>query len=259
MELLAAIDLLDGRAVRLRQGDYAERTSYGDPAELAAGYAERGCRWLHVVDLEAARGGSGAREVLDEVLAAVAPHGTSVQFGGGVRDAGRAEELLAGGVERVVLGTAAIEEDGLVARLAAAHPGRIAVGLDHRRLHAGPKGPARREVAVGGWLRTAGLELGEALARFEGLALGAVVVTDITRDGMLAGPDLEGYGELLERSELPIVASGGIATAEDLAELAALGRDGRRLAGAIVGRALLDGRIELVDALAAAAGLTAAG
>jgi len=245
MEVLPAIDLLGGEAVRLVQGDFSRPRSFGDAVAIARSYAEGGARWLHVVDLDGARRGEPAEAgLVTALLAALGPFGTSVQLGGGVRSAGRAEELLAAGVARVVLGTAALTEPQMLAGLARAHPGRVAVALDHRRHDDG-----RRVLAVSGWEEESPLELAEALGRLAPLPLGAVVVTDIGRDGTLAGPDLAAYHELLELSALPLVASGGIGSLEDLAALAALRADGRRLAGAVVGTALLDGRIPLSAAL----------
>jgi phosphoribosylformimino-5-aminoimidazole carboxamide ribotide isomerase len=254
MELLPAIDVLGGTAVRLRQGDYGEVTEYGRPAELARRYAEGGARWIHVVDLAAARSGEAAAPaIVAELVGIACASGTRVELGGGVRSEARAEALLAAGVERVVLGTAAIEQPELVERLAADHPGRVAVGLDHRRVPGERGAPPQRVLAVAGWQRNLALGLLEAAARFEHLALGALVVTDIGRDGMSSGPDLGGYAELLGASRLPIVASGGVSSRSDLEALASLEVAGRRLSGVVVGKALLDGRLSLEDALAACA------
>ncbi|HTW97426.1 MAG TPA: HisA/HisF-related TIM barrel protein [Acidimicrobiales bacterium] len=254
MELLPAVDVLGASAVRLVQGDYAQISQYGDPIARAAAYAAGGASWVHVVDLAAARSGEPTDAALVAALVeAVTPHGTRIEIGGGIRNAARAEALLAAGVTRIVLGTAALEEPALVERLAVAHPGRVAVGLDHRRLALQGGGPHERVVAVAGWQRQLPLSLLEAASRFSALPLGALVVTDITRDGILAGPDLEGYAELLATTELPVVASGGVSTPSDLEALASLEVGGRRLAGAIVGKALLDGRMSLDEALAACA------
>jgi phosphoribosylformimino-5-aminoimidazole carboxamide ribotide isomerase len=256
MDLMPAIDVLGESAVRLVQGDYARVTTYGDPVALARSYAAAGARWVHLVDLAAARSGvATTARLVSELLAAVRPFGTMVQLGGGVRSAERAESLLADGVARVVLGTAALEQPGLVDRLATAHPGRVAVGLDHRAVEGG--GGARpgkgRVVAVAGWQRNSPLDLLEAVSRFEHLPLAALVVTDIGRDGMLAGPDLAGYAELLTVTALPIVASGGISSRADIEALASLEAGGRRLAGAVVGKALLDGRLTVGGARRAGA------
>lgn len=260
MDLIPAVDVLGGTAVRLVQGDYDRVTSFGDPLERIRNYAEGGARWLHVVDLAAARSGEPTpRHFVVELLAAVAGTGVKVQLGGGVRSSDVAEGLLAAGVARVVLGTAALEQPGLVERLATAHPGRIAVGLDHRLVAGEDGAPARRVVAVAGWERNLALGLLEALARFEGLPLGAVVVTDIGRDGTGRGPELDSYRQLLGATSLPLVASGGVSGRADLEALAGLEAAGRRLDGAIVGRALLDGRLGLREALDACAAPATAG
>jgi phosphoribosylformimino-5-aminoimidazole carboxamide ribotide isomerase len=170
--------------------------------------------------------------------------GASVQTGGGVRSDAAAEALFEAGVARVVIGTAALEDPDLVRRVAARHPGGVAVGLDARG----------REVAVRGWLEGSGADLLDVLPRFEDAGVAAVVVTEISRDGTLAGPDLEGLAACLERTALAVVASGGVGTLDDLRALAALEAGGRRLAGAIVGKALYESRFTLAEALAATAG-----
>ena len=248
---IPAIDLRQGRCVRLLQGEFARETVYGDPVELARTYAEAGAAMLHVVDLDAARTGVAVNRsvVLDMVKAA----GIPVQYGGGIRDAADALAALEAGIDRVVLGTAAVERPELAVSLARRFPGRVVVGLDHRRVAGAPGGPPRREVAVRGWEQGGGVELLEALGRLHGEPVAAAVVTDISRDGTLAGPDIEGYRELLAATSVAIIASGGVGRAEDLADLARLESGGRRLAGAIVGRALLDGRMTLAEAVAAGA------
>ncbi|HLI15281.1 MAG TPA: HisA/HisF-related TIM barrel protein [Acidimicrobiales bacterium] len=243
MDCLPAIDIRGGRAVRLQQGEFARETVFGDPLERALDLVAAGARALHVVDLDAARTGEPVnREV---VQAIVARAGVPVQVAGGARRRRDVAELLGGGAWRVVLGSAALEDPALVWDLARRWPGRIAVGLDHRRRD------GRRELAVHGWETPTTTTLEEALAAFAAAPLGAVVVTDITRDGTLGGPDLEGYRLALALSELPIVASGGIATRADLEALAALRAGGRGLAGAIVGRAILTGAISVAEAVAA--------
>ncbi len=250
MDVLPAIDLRGGRCVRLLRGEADRETRYGDPVELARAYGEAGAPMLHVVDLDAAMGGLLAnRPIVERIVEAA---GAPVEYAGGVRDEAVAAELLSSGVARVVVGTAAVEQPDLVRRLAERFPGRVVLGLDHRRVASGG-GVTRREVAVRGWARATGLELLEALAPFEDLPLSALVVTDISRDGTLLGPDVAGYRLLLEHTALPVIASGGIGSAADLAELSALEVAGRRLAGAVVGKALLDGRLTLEEAMAACA------
>lgn len=242
MELYPAIDLRDGRCVRLYQGDYQRETVYhDDPLEQARRFAEEGASWLHVVDLDAARTGNPVNRGLIARIAASVE--VRVQTGGGVRDEASAEALFEAGVARVVLGTAALEQPALVGRLAARHP--IAVGLDARG----------REVAVRGWLKGSGQDLLDVARRFEDQGVRALVVTEIGRDGTLEGPDVEGLTAVLEATSLDVIASGGVGTLADLEVLAALrAAGGRRLAGVIVGRALYEGRFTVTEALEALAG-----
>ncbi|HLG91734.1 MAG TPA: HisA/HisF-related TIM barrel protein [Acidimicrobiales bacterium] len=238
MEPLFAIDLLGGRCVRLLRGDFSRVSDYGDPLERAAQLVEAGARWLHVVDLDAARTGRPANL---GTVRALASCGAAVQAGGGVRDAGSARALLDAGVRRVVVGTAALERPGLVEELAARWPGQVAVGLDHRG----------GQLATRGWARAAGARLEDALGWLEAAGAAAVVVTDISRDGTLGGPDLEGMARVLRATAVPVVASGGVSGAEDLRALAGLEAGGRRLAGVVVGKAVHEGALGVAEALAA--------
>lgn len=238
MDLYPAIDLRDGRCVRLLQGDYDCETHYGnDPVTQARDFAAAGAQWIHVVDLDAARSGEAAnREVIAAICAAV---DVPVQAGGGVRSVAAAAALADAGVARVVIGTAALEEPELVASVAARQ--RVAVGLDARG----------RDVAVRGWEVSSGQDLVEVACRFADVGVEAVVVTEIARDGTLEGPSYEQLAEVLAATSLGVIASGGVGTIEHLRRLAELERGGRYLAGAIVGRALYEGTVELTDALAA--------
>lgn len=248
LELWPAIDIRAGRCVRLLRGQFSSETVYGDPLEQAEAFVAAGASRLHVVDLDAAReGGSPNRPV---VLRIASLAGVPVQVGGGVRDESAARALLDRGVARVVVGTAAIENPELVARMADRWPGQVVVGLDHRSVE-GPGGTARCEVAVRGWAESGGLELSEALRGLEDLRLAGVVVTDIDRDGTGAGPDLVGLSQVLAWTRLPVLASGGVAGSSDLAALARLGTASRRLAGAVVGRALVSGMLSIPEAVAA--------
>jgi len=240
MDLYPAIDLLNGQAVRLYQGDYARETVYNnDPVAQAKVFAEAGARWIHVVDLDAARTGSPLnREVIAAICDAV---NVPIQTGGGVRSEEAADALFDAGVTRVVLGTAALEDPELVRTLASRHP--VAVGLDARG----------REVAVRGWEEGSGKDLLDVARGFADAGVEALIVTEIGRDGTLEGPDLDGLGEVLEATELPVVASGGVGSLADLVALEALRSAGRRLSGAIVGRALYEGAFTLQDALRASA------
>jgi len=242
MHVLPAVDIRDGRAVRLRYGDFEDETVYGaDPVRTALYWVDKGARWLHVVDLDAARTGKPANRGLVHQILRLAP--VPVQVGGGVRTEGDALELLEAGARRVVLGTVALEDPRFAADLCAAYPKRIALGLDVRD----------GELATHGWTSGTGRRLQEAVTAFAAAEPAAFVVTSINRDGALAGPDTALYGDLLAETTVPIVASGGVATLADVAALAALDVGGRRLAGAIVGRALYEGTLSLPEALAVAA------
>jgi phosphoribosylformimino-5-aminoimidazole carboxamide ribotide isomerase len=237
-DLYPAIDLRDGRCVRLYQGDFGRESAYGtDPVAVAEGFAAAGVRWIHVVDLDAARTGEPVnRPVVAAIAAAIAPRGVSVQSGGGVRDRAAAEALYAAGVERVVLGTAAVEFPELVKELAAEHPGGVAVGLDARD----------GEVAVRGWTEASGRSVTDLLAEYEGAGVAAVIVTEISRDGTLAGPDVELFARVLDETGIDVIASGGVGALADLEALATLG-----LSGVIVGKALHDGVFTIEEAVAA--------
>lgn len=274
MDLFPAIDLRGGRSVRLVQGDFARERSYGDPVASAQDMVAAGATHLHIVDLDAARTGEPLnREVVAAIAHEVAGEGVFVQAGGGVRDSSTARALLGSGVARVVLGTAAVEQPELVHRLARSHPGRIAVALDYRRggvvdgspgRSGRPRPPGRRsatgtsggslasaKVVVRGWTAVSGDSVLDALACFEDAGACAVVVTDVGRDGTLAGPDLDGLAAVLEATQMEIVASGGVSSLADLVSLARLGRPERRLAGVIVGMALREGRFSVGQALQA--------
>ncbi len=236
MDLFPAIDIRGGRCVRLYRGDYDRETVYGDdPVAQARGFARAGAPWIHVVDLDAARSGRPEnREVVAAIAAAV---DVPVQAGGGVRSREAAADLFAAGVERVVLGTAALEDPGLVRSLAQRH--RIAVGLDAR---AG-------EVATHGWLAGSGRTVSDLVERYADAGVDAFVVTDIGRDGTLEGPDLDGLAVVLGATEVDVVASGGVGSLDDLRRLAGLRVGDRSLAGVIVGRAIYEGRVDPVDAV----------
>jgi phosphoribosylformimino-5-aminoimidazole carboxamide ribotide isomerase len=230
MELFPAIDLRHGRCVRLYQGDFDQETVYGDdPVAVARGFAAAGAPWVHVVDLDASRRDGSNRDLVIEVAAKA---GIPVQTGGGVRDG----SLLDAGVQRVVLGSVAVEDPALVRRLGEQYPGQVAVGLDHWG----------GEVRVRGWEEGSGQRLLDLVRQLEGDHVAAFVVTDISRDGALVGPDVDGYAELLAATSVPIVASGGVGTLEHLRQLRAL--DG--LAGVIVGKALYEGAFTVAEALA---------
>lgn len=249
MELLPAIDLRGGTAVRLTQGDFGREQRYGDPGELAATYIGGGARWIHVVDLDAARTGvPHERGALGEIVKLAARSSVQVQAGGGIRSDEAAEELLESGVARVVLGTAALEDPGLAGRCARRWPGRVAVGLDYR---VNDDGVA--EAQAQGWLAGSGWSVVDLLALWSDEPLGAVVVTEVVRDGTLEGPNVDALAALLQQTALPLVASGGVGATQDLRRLAELQGSGRRLAGAIVGKALVEGRFSVEEGIAACA------
>lgn len=243
MELYPAIDVRAGRAVRLLKGDYAQETVYDDdPVAVAMAFAAAGARWVHVVDLDAARSGEPEnRATVAAIASAVAAAGVRVQSGGGVRSESAAAALADAGVARVVVGTAAVEDPALVRRIAARQA--VAVGLDGRS----------GQVAVRGWLESAGGSVLDVLPRFEAAGVDAVVITEITVDGTLAGPDIAGLTAALEATTLPVIASGGVGSLDDLRTLAGVQADGRRLAGVICGKAIYEGRFDVTGALAAVA------
>ncbi len=240
MQLYPAIDLRGGRCVRLYQGSYDAETAYSDdPVGQARQFVDAGASWLHVVDLDAARTGEPVNlPVVSAIADAVR---VPVQAGGGVRSLDSAAALADAGAARVVLGTAAVETPELVAQVAARQP--VAVGLDARG----------RAVATHGWERAGGGDLLELAGCFESSGAEALVVTDISRDGTMGGPDIEGLSAVLAATGLAVIASGGVAALGDLAELAAVGGHRRRLAGVIVGRALYEGRFTVDQAVEALA------
>ncbi|QGG95508.1 1-(5-phosphoribosyl)-5-[(5-phosphoribosylamino)methylideneamino]imidazole-4-carboxamide isomerase [Actinomarinicola tropica] len=237
MDLLPAIDLLGGRVVQLVQGDYDSGTVHGDdPVAVAREFEAAGAPWIHCVDLDAARTGQPTnRELIGRVVDAVS---VPVQVGGGVRSDDAAAALAELGVARVVIGTAALEDPAMVARVAARQ--RVAIGLDVRG----------REVAVKGWTEGSGTTWDQALARLADAGAEAVVVTQIQKEGLMEGPDLAGLAEVLAATPLDVVASGGVSSLDDLRALDALRTpEGRGLAGAIVGTAIYEGAVPVRDAV----------
>jgi phosphoribosylformimino-5-aminoimidazole carboxamide ribotide isomerase len=231
LTLYPAIDLQDGRCVRLRRGVMDDATVYADdPAAQACAWQTAGFPWLHVVDLNGAFAGHPVNA--DAVRAILRSVTIPVQLGGGIRDMAGIEAWLAAGVRRVILGSAAARNPALVTEACRAFPGRIAVGIDARD----------GRVAIEGWAETSALTAGELAARFEHAGVAAIIYTDIARDGALAGLNLESTIALADKLEIPVIASGGLASIEDIRRLTE--PDCARLAGAIVGRALYDGRLD---------------
>jgi phosphoribosylformimino-5-aminoimidazole carboxamide ribotide isomerase len=236
-ELYPAIDLLAGRVVRLTQGDFDSETVYGDdPAGVAASFVAAGASWIHVVDLDAARSGDPVNRSCVAAIADAVAGAAQVQAGGGVRTVGDVEALARLGIARVVMGSAAIAEPALVELATAVLP--VAVGLDHRG----------GELAVHGWTAGSGVRLDDAIGWFPTAA--AFVITDIGRDGTLGGPDLAGLAAAASTT-IPVIASGGVATLDDIAALAAI----PGLRGIITGRAVYEGRFTIQEALAVLAGV----
>jgi phosphoribosylformimino-5-aminoimidazole carboxamide ribotide isomerase len=236
MELWPAIDLRGGRCVRLLQGDYDRETVFGeDPVAMARGFAAAGARRLHIVDLDGAKAGAPVQaELVGRMVAAT---GLPCQLGGGVRSRDTAAAYLAAGVSRVIIGSLAVEEPDAFIALAEEFPGRIVLGLDARD----------GRVAVRGWLETSGTLAVEIAQRHVHLPLAAIVYTDIATDGMLSGPNLPALREMIAATPLPVIASGGVAGADDIRHVAEIGA-----AGCIVGKALYAGAVTLPAALAAA-------
>jgi len=231
--LLPAVDVADGQAVRLVQGEAGSATSYGSPLQAAQDWEAGGAEWIHLVDLDAAFGRGSNASLLAEVVAAL---DVKVEMSGGIRDDASLERALATGCARVNLGTAALEDPQWTARAIAEHGDAIAVGLDVRGT----------TLAARGWTQEGG-DLWEVLARLDDAGCSRYVVTDVTKDGTLRGPNLDLLREVCRRTDAPVVASGGISSLDDLVALRALVGDG--VEAAIVGKALYAGAFTLPEAL----------
>ena len=231
--LLPAVDVADGQAVRLVQGELGTETSYGSPLDAALAWQEQGAEWIHLVDLDAAFGKGSNRELLKEVTAKL---DIKVELSGGIRDDESLNNALATGAARINLGTAALENPGWTAKVIAQHGDKIAIGLDVRG----------RNLAARGWTKEGG-ELIETLQRLDKDNAARYVVTDVTKDGTLQGPNTALLREILDYTKKPVIASGGIAQLSDIAELRQLTNIG--VEGAIVGKALYAQKFTLKDAL----------
>lgn len=233
--MIPAIDLRAGQLVRLEQGDYARETVYDrNPGERARRFAALGASRIHVVDLDGARDGEAANErSIRDILAAVG--GVPIQLGGGIRTLERVETVLSWGVDRVILGTLLLEDPELVREIALRNPNKVVLGLDARD----------GRLAVRGWRETAELQVESLLEHFAELPLAAVLYTDVSRDGLLEGPNVQAAIALAEKTPHPVIASGGVGSVDHLLELARSGV----LAGAVVGRALYTGAVDLGAAL----------
>lgn len=232
--ILPAIDLLEGQAVRLKQGDYREKTIYSpDPVEVARRFEAEGASWLHVVDLDGARAGRPVNQRV--VVRIVEETGMCVEVGGGIRQTEHWRQYLDAGVARVILGSVALRHPQRLVEASLEFPGRVALGLDARD----------GRVAVEGWTETTETTAVEALARFAAYPLAAVVYTDIARDGMLVGPNLPATLALAESSPFPVILSGGVSSLEDVRAVRQAARECPKLAGLITGKALYEGRFNL--------------
>ncbi len=236
MILFPAIDLKDGSCVRLKLGDMAQATVFNeDPAAQARDFAEQGFEWLHLVDLNGAFAGRPVNADAVEVILAATD--VPVQLGGGIRDMATVETWLAKGIRRVILGTAAVRDPELVRNACRQHPGRIAVAVDARD----------GKVAAAGWAETTDIAAADLARRFEDAGVAAIIYTDIDRDGMLKGLNLEATLRLAQATAIPVIASGGLASLDDIRRLIA--PDCAILEGAVCGRALYDGRLDGREAL----------
>ena len=238
-----AIDLINGKCVRLYQGDYAKETIYGDdPISQALNFESDGAEWIHLVDLDAAR--TGSLENTSVIKNICEELSIPVQVGGGIRSSDTAKLLYDIGVERTVIGTAAVEDPELITRIAE-HGHRVAVGVDGKDGY----------VATRGWKFTTDLKVVDLLKRLEMSGAEVGIVTEIKRDGTMEGSDLEGLKQILRNVEIPVIASGGLGSTKDLHDLVGLQVNGSRLAGVITGRALYEKRLDLAELIAITEGL----
>ena len=234
MRVIPAIDLRGGLCVRLRQGDYQRETVFSDdPVAMAARWEDEGAELIHLVDLDGAKAGRPVN--VEPVRRIVERVSVPCQLGGGVRDKETIAAWLDAGLSRVIVGTAALRDPAWFSAMILAYPGQLVLGLDARQ----------GWVAVAGWLETSAVEATAFAAEFDGLPLAAIVYTDIVRDGTLEGPNLDATAELARRVKIPVIASGGVGSLDDLDRLAGL-----PLAGCIVGRALYEGKFTLAQAIA---------
>jgi phosphoribosylformimino-5-aminoimidazole carboxamide ribotide isomerase len=242
LTLYPAIDLKGGRCVRLSQGDFDKATIYNeDPADQAKTFVAQGFGWIHVVDLDGSVEGRAVNGAAVSAILKTAP--VPVQLGGGVRDMAAVARWLEAGISRVILGTAAVREPEFVKKAAALYPEQIAVGLDVRD----------GKVAVQGWLEDSGLSALDVAKRFEDAGVAALVVTDISRDGMLTGVNPEVFGQVADAVSIPVIAAGGMTTVADIETLRR--RKGAPISGAVLGKSLYAGTIKPAEALAAARAL----
>lgn len=236
MQIWPAIDLRDGKCVRLQQGDYGRETVFSDdPVETAKQWADHGAQHLHLVDLDGARDGHLVNR--DAIAAIVRAVDIQCELGGGIRDEQSIRTLLEVGLSRLVVGTKAIKEPDWFREMCRQYPSQLALGIDARG----------GRVATDGWLETSDVAATDLAAQFSSLPIAAIIYTDISKDGMMAGPNIEAMAEMNSATNLPVVASGGVTTIDDVNRLAEL-----KMAGCIIGRALYEGTITIRGAIDAA-------
>jgi phosphoribosylformimino-5-aminoimidazole carboxamide ribotide isomerase len=236
MRIYPAIDILGGLAVRLKQGRKQDATIYGDPVEMATKWIAKGAEWLHIVDLDGAFEGQPRNlKVLRDIVSAVPQ--AKVQLGGGIRNMLTVGTLLSIGIERVILGTAAVQDHDFVKTALAEHPHNVAIGIDARD----------GKVQISGWVEDSQIGAIQLAQRLQDLGAQLVIYTDISKDGVLEGPNIAATREMLENTELFVIASGGVSSVSDLRRLAEIQHP--RLDGAIIGKALYEGRIQIEEAL----------
>ena len=234
MNLYPAIDIKNGACVRLLYGDFEKLTTYNeDPGVQAEEFVAAGCRWIHVVDLDGAVEGQAVNR---DAVASILKAGLPVQLGGGIRDMAGVEHWINQGISRVILGTAALKNPQLVKEAAREFPGKIAVGADARG----------GMIAAEGWIETTDMPVLDLVKRFEDSGVAAVIFTDIGRDGALTGVNLDATAALARATSVPVIASGGVASIDDITALA---QDDSGIDGVITGRAIYDGRLDLAEAL----------
>ena len=237
MKIYPAIDILGGQAVRLKQGRKDQATVYGDPIEMATKWVKKGAEWLHIVDLDGAFEGEPKNlDVLRDIATAV-PN-AKIQVGGGIRTMAIVETLIETGIQRVVLGTAAVQDPEFVKIALSEHPRRTAVGIDARD----------GWVQVSGWTEDSNIGAIVLARRLQDVGARLVIYTDIARDGVLEGPNVEATRDMIENTELSVIASGGVSSIQDIHHLARI--DHPRLDGVIIGKALYEGRVQIEEALA---------
>jgi phosphoribosylformimino-5-aminoimidazole carboxamide ribotide isomerase len=236
MKIYPAIDILGGKAVRLKQGRVSDATVYGQPLEMALRWVQKGTEWLHVVDLDGAFDGKPRNIDLLREIAAAVPR-AKIQVGGGIRNMGVVESLLDAGIQRVVLGTAAVQNQEFVEQALNERPHNVAIGIDARD----------GNVQISGWTEDSNIGAIALARKLQDLGARLVIYTDIARDGVLTGPNVAAIKQMLDSTELAVIASGGVSSLADVQRLSEI--DNARLDGVIIGKALYDGLIQLEEAL----------